>query len=857
MGFYPLNLNDERGAEHGRQRKTPFQHQLDAFEVLSSTFEFDRKPGRGALLVLPTGAGKTFTTIKWLGDNVVTRNIKILWLAQSFHLLDQACKEFREYACWIPEPRETLNLRVVSSNPSHHSPSDIQPTDDVVMMTTQTAIKNLHVEAVDRTGTPVLSHFRRFVEDGERTGLFVVLDEAHHAPASGCRNLLVSKDAEAPGIRILLPSANLLGLTATPTYTDETRRGWLGEIFEKQVVYKADRSKLMFQGILARPKFIPRPTGKELVVDDSLYHRLVREHRDLPEDIIETLANDSRRNDYIVQEYIQNRSQYGKTIIFADRWFQCVYLKEKLKEKGVRTDAIYSRIDADPGSADARNQRSASDNERIIKEFKSGKDKTGKDKLDVLINVRMLTEGADVPSVRTVFLTRQTTSQILFTQMIGRALRGRRAGGGDEAHIVMFIDEWKRLIDWATPATLDGGTEEGRTVRGYYPLEYVSIRLVEELSKQINSGGDIPIPPFSQIMPIGWYQTEIVVSDAENEETQSFTEFVMVYEQTKPKFETFIKSVQRKIPADWDREFIEAEFMQPQVEGWMEEFFDVKEDNIGNCLDLDVVRTVRHIAQKKVGPRFHAFEEREQYNLDALATKLVHKTGIQCDEILRGEFAKPGSLWKTFFKSYGRFATAFDGAYRRALYDRRHGGSPTSPPEAKPRRRRQRELSDAEKRQVKKRDGNACLCCGVSGKGVRLQIDHIVSYSVGGETSVENSQTLCSICNRQKTINEINFIQTATQLRGPKELELLPQFNREDVKRSLRRLVNLFYHCKAVCDIRMHKRRSGQFYSKWEIELFEGNDPKWLTRHKEELLRHIQHEFGCPHVKTIRVVNAK
>jgi hypothetical protein len=53
--------------------------------------------------------------------------------------------------------------------------------------------------------------------------------------------------------------------------------------------------------------------------------------------------------------------------------------------------------------------------------------------------------------------------------MIGRTLRGRRAGGGDEAHIVMFIDAWKRLIDWATPATLDSGTEEGRTVRGYYP----------------------------------------------------------------------------------------------------------------------------------------------------------------------------------------------------------------------------------------------------------------------------------------------------------------------------------------------------------------------------------------------------
>ena len=224
-------------------------------------------------------------------------------------------------------------------------------------------------------------------------------------------------------------------------------------------------------------------------------------------------------------------------------------MKTKLIEHGVRADAVYAHIDADPGSADARNRRTTSDNERIIHEFKDGKDQKGHDSLDVLINVRMLTEGADFPRVRTVFLTRQRTSQILLTQMIGRALRGRRAGGGDEANIVMFIDDWKRLIDWATPATLDGGTDEGRIVRGYYPLEYIAIRLVEELAKHINSGGDVQLPPFSRIMPIGWYQTNIVIADADTEDTQSFTEFVMVYEQTKPKFERFIDALRKQLPA--------------------------------------------------------------------------------------------------------------------------------------------------------------------------------------------------------------------------------------------------------------------------------------------------------------------
>ena len=76
---------------------------------------------------------------------------------------------------------------------------------------------------------------------------------------------------------------------------------------------------------------------------------LVKQHQDLPESIIEKLASDKQRNNFIVHTYVSNKDAYGKTIIFADRWFQCVYIKEKLLEKGIKVDAIYSQIDADPG----------------------------------------------------------------------------------------------------------------------------------------------------------------------------------------------------------------------------------------------------------------------------------------------------------------------------------------------------------------------------------------------------------------------------------------------------------------------------------------------------------------------------
>ena len=77
MSFHSLVLDDLRDEVKGRIGKTPFE-QLDAFEAMKKCFDFDKDQGKGGLLVLPTGAGKTFTTVKWVCDNVVSRNIRIL-----------------------------------------------------------------------------------------------------------------------------------------------------------------------------------------------------------------------------------------------------------------------------------------------------------------------------------------------------------------------------------------------------------------------------------------------------------------------------------------------------------------------------------------------------------------------------------------------------------------------------------------------------------------------------------------------------------------------------------------------------------------------------------------------------------
>ena len=59
------------------------------------------------------------------------------------------------------------------------------------------------------------------------------------------------------------------------------------------------------------------------------------------------------------------------------------------------------------------------------------------------------------------------------------------------------------------------------------------------------------------------------------------------------------------------------------------------------------------------------------------------------------------------------------------------------------------------------------------------------------------------------------------------------------------------YHCGAVCQVKYHVRKNGQFYDKWLIKLFDGNNIKWLEDDKEQLLKYITVDLGNEHVKDI------
>ncbi|WP_437320717.1 DEAD/DEAH box helicase family protein [Sorangium sp. So ce385] len=835
--------------DHGTGR-TPAAHQKEALDKLQTWYR--AKPQQaGGILVLPTGAGKTFTAVRFLCTGPLSDGYKVLWLAHTHHLLEQAFSDFgpKDTAPGAGEvanirgSRETLDVRVVSATVGHYQIKEIERTDDVIITTLQTAA-NAHAKGHQK--------WKAFLDSAEGGKLFVVFDEAHHAPAPTYRELIQS-------LRKQHPRMILLGLTATPTHTDERKQGWLPRLFPQKILYEARVPRLMADGILARPLIEEPQTHVVPEFDDDAYRKWSGTYRDLPENIITQLANNRERNAFIADCYVRNRKRYGKTIIFADRWFQCDALRQALRKRNVRADVVYSHTESDPGSAEARNRRDKTENARVLAAFQ-------RNELEVLINVRMLTEGTDVPDVKTVFLTRQTTSRILLTQMIGRALRGPKFKGTKDAHIVSFIDDWKHAINWAGYGELAGEISDSpskpRADRA--PLQLISVELVRRLARQLDSGQNTAPGPFLTLLPVGWYRVKFADSVAASDSVENVQRLVMVFGDEQQGYERLYEELGPRDLAGFAAEDARIESCRAQLDRWKRRFFPGAEDQHPGDLADDLFDVVRHIAQNDALPDFFPFEERDSHDLDALADTFINERLDRLAEhrALAEEFARQDRLWEVLYRSYEQFKSQYDACVNRIL----NVGQPVvsaddvyrtgRPPRA-------REASDDVKQEVLTRDGYRCLCCGEDKRRL-LQVAHIKANYHGGEHSPENLQSLCGTCNRQQGLEELSFRRDRTPLTAPGPSHpvqppgLRDASNLDAWERFLRRKINFFYQCAAVTEVQVTQRGSPS--ERWQIWLATGNDARWLKPYLKSLLREIHdslREAGCNFPTTISVDTAR
>jgi len=808
-------------------------HQVEAEKNLMNWLEKDIPGNKGGILVLPTGGGKTFTAVRFLCQGPLSKGYKVLWLAHTHHLLEQAYYSFgpreidqsRGFEVGnIQEPREKLNVRVVSGTQEHFNIQQIEPNDDVLISTLQT------VSSGYKRKQP---HLMKFLESaGDK--LFVIFDEAHHSPAPSYRNLILN-------LREQFSQMYLLGLTATPTYTDDKKKGWLKELFPQDILYQVTLNDLMAQSILAKPIFEDPHTDFEPDFDEREYKKWVNTYRDLPENIIEQLAENRNRNQFIAKAYAENKDKYGKTLIFADRWSQCVQLCEFLHNEGIRASTMFSHVHQ---TGSGRIIGGGDGNAKVLNKFRN-------DELDVLVNIRMLTEGTDVPDVNTVFLTRQTTSKILLTQMIGRALRGPKFGGTDLAYIVSFVDIWNQKINWAEwdPLCETEVSPEEQTPQSRPPMDLISIDLVRHLVR-LMFNGDIEIGPFLKSVPIGWYQTKFYVQSQNQDDYEETSRLVMVFEDEKESYNTFMGYLESIDLSDFESEENSFDSKSEILGEWTETFFDL-ENSLDDNISSNLFNIACHMGQEKERPPFFEFEERKNHDMDKLARKYRTIQLFEVNEKLKPEFERNDRYWDTIYPNYDSFLNQFYACSRRMneLNEDISNDAYTTG------KKIDNELDDETKREVKKKYPN-CLCCGEENKKF-LEVDHINPRYFGENNSIDNLQTLCRYCNTTKNTLEIDFRTNITPL--TKAPETLRYFNpprshiedNETLSKYLKRVLNMFYCASAVKTVNMDSN------GEWRVELYHGNDPMWIRPHLNDLNtkinKHMEY-WGLDELKKIIVI---
>lgn len=405
LGFFGVATAPEAAAvgasppEVVETRRSLFPHQK---RVASQVEHFLYRESGRVMLHLPTGVGKTRTAMSIVATHLRQRpHGLVIWLAAGRELLEQAAEEFQETWMAVGD-RPVPCLRFWAD----HNPDINRITDGIVIA----GLAKLHLYSRER---------ERIWSLGDRTSL-VVFDEAHQAVATTYNDLVGTLVTRNPG-------TGLLGLSATPgrTWADLDADFAVAELFHRHKVtldFDGENpiEKLTADGYLARVSFdlLNVEPGLALAAEDL---RILQATLDISDDVRESLGDDEQRNLRIIQRLLEMVKQHDRVLVFAASVRNALLLASVLRALGIDADAITGMTDT--------GQRT-----RAIGKFR----RTGGKR--ILVNYGVLTTGFDAPSASATLIARPTKSLVLYSQMVGRVIRGPKAGGTETCEVVTVVD---------------------------------------------------------------------------------------------------------------------------------------------------------------------------------------------------------------------------------------------------------------------------------------------------------------------------------------------------------------------------------------------------------------------------------
>jgi len=397
-----------------------FEHQI---EVLNQTNEYFKSPIKKVLLHMPTGAGKTRTAINLISEKLKNdTKYLVVWLAHTEELCQQAHDEFTK--AW-----EIIgNRRLKSYKLFKNFRYDLNNINSGFV-----------VLSLDYAYSLTKNNQSKFFPLARKCK-FVVMDEAHMSVAPSYQQvleILVNKETF------------LLGLTATPGRAEiiSNENMKLAKFYNKQKAtlnVKGYKTPIIF---LEEKNYLAKVNIEklEITIDinkifskDAVSKELkrIQSGMDLSADFVKKLSmNETRTNMIIEKAIIENKNKDNKIIIFAGSVESAKNINLILNMENINCSLV-------TGETNLTERRNSIEK---FKDTNSG--------MNIIINYGVLTTGFDAPKANVAIIGRPTQSVTLYSQMVGRVMRGKKAGGKKECKVVTVKDPIKGFRDMSESFT--------------------------------------------------------------------------------------------------------------------------------------------------------------------------------------------------------------------------------------------------------------------------------------------------------------------------------------------------------------------------------------------------------------------